>query len=104
MSPFDHHKRGAMTPQRRARIFAAHEGRCHMCLRRLGPGDDWDVDHVQALERGGDDDDANLAPICDWCHDTKTADDHAEAGKGRRRYTKHVVPQRFRKSRWGSRW
>lgn len=99
MTPFAHHKRGAMTPQRRARIFAAADGRCHKCTRKLGPADDWDCDHIIALENGGNDDDANLAPCCDWCHDDKTADDHAAAGKGRRRFTKHTVPKRFQRSR-----
>lgn len=99
MNPFTHAKRGSMTPQRRARIFAAADGRCWKCTRRLGPADDWDCDHKIALERGGSDDDDNLAPICEWCHTDKTGDDHAEAGKMRRSYSKHVVPGRFRKSR-----
>lgn len=99
MNPFQHAKRGAMTPQRRARIFAAHDGRCHKCTRKLGPSDDWDCDHIIALESGGTDDDSNLAPCCDWCHTDKTADDHSTAGKGRRRYAKHVVPKRYQKSR-----
>jgi len=99
VSPFQHAKRGAMTPQRRARVFAAAEGRCHKCTRKLGPADDWDCDHIIALENGGTDDDANLAPCCDWCHEDKTADDHATAGKGRRRFTKHTVPKRFQRSR-----
>lgn len=99
MTPFQHHKRGSMTPQRRARIFAAHDGCCHRCKRKLGPGDDWDVEHILALENGGTDDDDNLGPCCDWCHVEKTADDHAIAGKGRRRYTKSVVPKRYLRSR-----
>ena len=96
---FTHEKRGAMTPQRRARIFEAAGGRCHKCSRKLTPRDDWDADHIVALENGGKDEDANLAPCCDWCHTDKTADDHALAGHGRRMATKHNVPKRFRKSR-----
>ncbi len=99
MTPFSHHQRGSMTPQRRARIFAAADGRCWRCTRKLGPADDWDVDHKLALERGGTDDDANLAPCCDWCHEEKTSDDHKEAGKSRRSFTKHAVPKRFRKGK-----
>jgi 5-methylcytosine-specific restriction enzyme A len=98
-SPFEHAKRRSMTPQRRARIFAAHDERCHKCTRKIRPGEDWDVDHVLALERGGTDDDDNLAPICEWCHTDKTADDHATAGHMRRGYTKHNVPGRFRKAK-----
>jgi 5-methylcytosine-specific restriction protein A len=99
MTPFTHAKRGSMTPQRRARIFAAHDGRCHKCTRKLGPADGWEVDHIIALSAGGTDDDANLAPCCDWCHDEKSDDDTSAAGKGRRRYSKHVVPKRFQRSR-----
>lgn len=99
MTPFTHHKRGSMPAQRRARIFHDKGGRCHKCGRKLGPADDWDVDHILALENGGTDDDSNLAPICDWCHTDKTSDDHATAGHGRRMATKHCVPKRFRKGR-----
>lgn len=99
-SPFHHHQRGSLSPQRRARLFAERGGKCAVCTRKLSPGDDWDVDHIHALERGGTDDDGNLQVICGWCHTTKTAEDHSEAGKLRRSYTRHVVPQRFRKRGW----
>lgn len=96
MNPFEHHKRGRMTPQRRAKIFLACGSRCAVCSRRLGPADDWDIDHALALENGGTDDDSNLRVVCDWCHKEKSADDHALAGHGRRMATKHCVPKRFR--------
>lgn len=99
MTPFEHVKRGAMSPQRRARIFAAAGGQCHTCKRKLGPSDYWDCDHVIALENGGSDGDENMAPCCEWCHALKTGDDHETAGRGRRRYSKHVVPGEFRKGR-----
>jgi 5-methylcytosine-specific restriction endonuclease McrA len=85
-----------MTPQRRARIFLAHGSRCHKCTRKLGPADDWDVDHKIALENGGTDDDANLAPCCAWCHTEKTADDHATGSDIRNGAAKFLVPKRFR--------
>lgn len=99
MNPFRHERRGSMTALRRAEIFAAHDGRCHICKRKLGPADDWDVEHIIALENGGTDDDDNKAPCCDWCHTPKTADDHRTASKGKRRYAKAHVPKRFQKSR-----
>lgn len=98
-STFQHAKRGAMTAQRRARIFESSRGRCAVCSRMLGPADDWDVDHAIAIENGGTDDDSNLRVVCDWCHADKTADDHALAGHGRRMATKNSVPKRFRKAR-----
>lgn len=99
MSPFEHHKRGSMPPQRRARLFLAGGSRCAVCSRKLGPSDDWDLDHAVALELGGTDDDSNLRVVCEWCHKSKTSDDHASAGHGRRMATKHVVPKRFRQGK-----
>lgn len=98
-SSFQHAKRGSMTPQRALRIFQAADGRCHICKRKLGPADDWEVEHVIALENGGTDDDANLAPACSWCHADKTTDDHAQAGHGRRMAVKAFVPRRYRQKR-----
>lgn len=100
---FTHAHRGSMTPQRALRVFQAHGGRCYRCQRKLGPADDYAIDHVIALENGGSDDDANLALICDWCHDTeKTPEDHALAGHGRRMAAKHQVPKRFKRTKgWG---
>ena len=98
-SSFQHAKRGSMTPPRALRIFQAADGRCHICKRKLGPADDWEVEHVIALENGGTDDDANLAPACSWCHADKTTDDHAQAGHGRRMAVKAFVPRRYRQKR-----
>ena len=98
-SSFQHAKRGSMTPQRALRIFQAADGRCHICKRKLGPADDWEVEHVIALENGGTDDDANLAPACSWCHADKTTDDHAQAGHGRRMAVRAFVPKRYRQKR-----
>jgi 5-methylcytosine-specific restriction endonuclease McrA len=100
MNSFVHEKRKAMTPQRVLRIFQASGGKCHKCGRKLGPADDYDIDHIIALENGGTDDDANLAPCCDWCHTTKTADDHELAGHGRRMAAKQFVPKKFKQSKW----
>lgn len=100
MSAFTHHARGSMTLQRRARIFEASGGRCAICTRKLGPQDDYDIDHRIALECGGTDDETNLQVVCDWCHRDKTSDDHGKAAKGRRIATKHTVPGRFKKSTW----
>lgn len=102
MSTFTHHSRGSMTGQRALRIFEAGGGRCasERCgHRKLGPADDWDIDHIIALENGGTDDDENLQVLCSWCHSGKTGDDHALAGKGRRMATKAKVPLRFRRGK-----
>jgi len=99
---FTHATRRSMTPLRALRIFEASGGHCASCKRKLGPQDDWDVDHVIALENGGTDEDANLQILCEWCHKPKTADDHGQAAKGKRMAAKHQVPRRFKKSKgWG---
>lgn len=100
MNAFAHHKRGSMTERRVAEVFARFNGRCQgPCGRKLRPGDDYHIDHVIALENGGTDADTNLQLICEWCHVEKTSDDHSKAAKGKRIYTKHVVPRRFKQKR-----
>lgn len=95
---FTHATRGAMTPKRVAKIFEACGGRCHVCKRKLRAGDGYEIDHIIALSRGGTDDDANLAPCCDWCHGTKTSEDVSDAAKGKRIAIKQV-PSRFKQKR-----
>ena len=99
MNPFEHAPRGSMHPARVARVFAAHDGRCHVCKRKLRAGDDYEIDHVLALAKGGADDDSNLAPCCAGCHTIKTGGDVSDAAKSKRVYTKANVPKRFRKSK-----
>lgn len=99
MNSFVHAQRGSMSPQRIARIFLAAGGKCHICKRVLRPGDDYEIDHVIAISRGGSDDDDNLAPACNWCHDLKSKDDTSDAAKGKRMAVKHRVPKRYRKGR-----
>ena len=111
-NPFTHEKRGSMSPQRRARIFAERGGVCGWvkggktqgCGRKLGPADRWRVEHGDALVLGGSDDDAGLGLSCEWCWPAKDAEDADDAGHNRRTYTRHVVPSEFRRSRsWGRR-
>ncbi len=58
------------------------------------------MDHIVALEDGGEDELDNMAPCCDWCHKTKTAEDHRKAAKGRAIAVAHIIPQSQRQSRW----
>lgn len=98
-SPFHHEKRKRRTAQQYAAIFAARGGCCHVCKRKLGPADRWELDHIIPLSSGGTDDDANCAPCCSWCHDPKSDADTAKAAHIKRAYTKHVVPGEFRRSK-----
>jgi hypothetical protein len=111
-NPFQHVKRKQFTPQQRARIFAERGGICGWvnagksegCGRKLRPGDSWRLEHGDALEKGGNNDEAGIGISCEWCWPAKDAEDHADAGHFRRAYTRHVVPSEFRRSKsWGRR-
>jgi 5-methylcytosine-specific restriction protein A len=103
-NPFQHEKRRDFTVLERAKFFAHADGRCEKCTRKIPHGDEWDIDHIIALSRGGTNDDSNLQVLCSWCHDAKTDDDKAGAAKSKRLYAKHFVPKRFQRSRsWGRR-
>lgn len=80
-----------MTPKRRAEIFAAHEGTCHICGGVIdGTREAWEVEHVIALEVSRDDSDGNLAPAHVACHRAKTKADARIIAKCRRVAQKHI--------------
>ena len=87
-------RRRSMTSLRRARIFDAAGGVCHICSQRILPGEPWEAEHVIALEISDDDSDANLAPAHVACHRVKTAEDHGRIAKARRVYAKHIGAHR----------
>lgn len=98
-SPFAHATRRRRTALEHAKLFAASGGCCHICKRRLGPADRWELDHIIALSAGGTDDEDNLAPACAWCHDPKSDADTSGAAKIKRAYTRHFVPKEHTRSR-----
>jgi 5-methylcytosine-specific restriction protein A len=74
-----------MTPKRRAAIFAAHEGVCHICEGVIdGTREAWEVEHIIPLEISRDDSDGNLAPAHVKCHRVKTKADVRDISKCRR--------------------
>lgn len=78
-------------PRVRARIFLAHDGRCHRTGRRIMPSDAWQLDHVVALCNGGQHRESNMAPIlAGKPHREKTAEDVAEKSKVARVRAKHL--------------
>lgn len=64
--------RKAMTPARKARIMKSHDGKCWRCGAAFKSGDKIEFDHIQALARGGTDEDTNIGPCHDLCHRLKT--------------------------------
>jgi 5-methylcytosine-specific restriction endonuclease McrA len=105
VNPFKHQGRRRFTVLERAAFFAAADGHCQKCTRKIPHSDDWDLDHIIPLSRGGTNDDHNMQVLCSWCHDDKTHGtdgDVAGAAKDKRVYAKRVVPKRFSRSRsWG---
>lgn len=78
-------KRRSMSPRRRLRIWEAHRGMCCLCNQAIdGTREKWIVEHLRALELGGEDEDANCAPAHASCGLEKTSDDHARAAKAKR--------------------
>lgn len=78
-------KRRPMTPTRRLRIWEANDGTCCLCNTKIdGVKERWFIEHVRALELGGEDTDENCAPAHYTCKAEKDADDHHRAAKAKR--------------------
>lgn len=104
VTPWHHEPRARLTEQQAVKLFLEHGGCCRECGRKLGPADDWIIEHVVALENGGTNETANLGITCTWCKPKKDAKDHAEAGHSRRQVTKHLLPRSMRtKKPWPKR-
>jgi len=81
----------AKIPDRvRLRVFVRHGGVCYLSGRRIGPGDDWELEHVVALCNGGLHAEHNLRPALRGPHKAKTARDVAEKAKNDRVRKKHL--------------
>ena len=80
-----------MSPKRRAKIFADHDGLCHICRGRIdGTREAWEVEHIIPLEVSRDDSDGNLAPAHVACHKAKTKSDARTIAKCRRVSQNHT--------------
>lgn len=80
----------AIPPRVRARVFEAADGRCTLCTRKIAAGEGWQADHIVALVNGGENREANLRCVCDWCHRSKTRADVAEKAHVARVRSKHI--------------
>lgn len=77
----------AMTPARRARLLAAHGGKCAYPGCEVVSG--LQLDHIVCLALGGRDRDDNIEPLCTPHHAQKTARDLKLIAKAKRRGLKH---------------
>lgn len=74
----------------RLRIFVRYDGRCGCCLRKIRPGEKWQLDHVDALINGGRNDESNLQPLLVEHHRNKTRADVAQKATTYRKRSKHI--------------
>lgn len=83
--------RRSLSAKERLRLFALHDGTCHLCGGRIdGTREAWDIEHVIALAMGGADDDANRKPAHRKCHTSKTADDMGALAKAKRNEARYL--------------
>ncbi len=77
-------------PTVRARIFDAHDGRCHISDEKIKPGDAWDLEHKKSLRNGGENRETNLAPALRSKHREKTAQENKDGAKADRMHMAHI--------------
>jgi len=78
------------TTLQRAKIFEAHDGKCHICGEKIdGTKEAWELEHIIPYEMTRDDTDENLAPAHVSCHLRKTREDKANIAKAKRVSAKH---------------
>lgn len=84
--------RRRISPSERVAIFERAHGRCHLCGEKIGLAERWDVEHVVALELGGDEakGSLNLQPAHVACHKPKTAEDVGRIAKAKRVAARHI--------------
>lgn len=82
----------------RARVYEAKGGRCHKCGRKIGTGEKWTCEHMQALINGGENRESNLDVTCAWCLPVKNAEDVAIKSRNYKVRKRHIgikKPSRF---------
>ncbi len=83
--------RRKLTPHRRLQVWEKTGGVCVLCDGKInGPRERWIVEHIRALELGGADDLANMAPAHEACALAKTREDHRSAGRAKRQKIRHL--------------
>lgn len=79
-----------LSPKARLSIFLASGGICHLCGRKIEPGEGWELEHVIPLAMGGEDAPANMQPAHAKCHKAKTRDDVGNIARAKRREARHL--------------
>lgn len=80
--------RKKLTPSQRLKIWERDKGVCCLCALKIdGVRGLWIVEHIRALELGGEDSEKNMGVAHKACADDKTngpKGDHARAAKAKR--------------------
>ncbi len=71
-------KRRKMTKPRAAKIFLERNGICFICTNQIRQGQEWFIEHPEAVNLGGSDNDADLWPAHTKCKPGKDAVDAAK--------------------------
>lgn len=96
-------ERRSISQMRRLAIFEKAFGKCHLCERKIQPGEKWEVEHVRPIGLLGADDESNMAPAHVACHATKTAGDRTRISKAKRQAAKHAGIKQAKRPMDGSR-
>ena len=80
----------AIPPRVRLRVFDRYGGICQLSKRKIMAGEDWDLDHIQALWKGGTHRESNLWPVLRKPHREKSAAERGEQAKSDRLRKKHL--------------
>jgi hypothetical protein len=101
-------QRSRLSPRVRLAIWERAKGICVLCDRRIdGVRERWIIEHIRALELGGQDEPDNMGPAHAACAQSKTRDDHRRAAKAKRQKIQHLGAAKTkrplpcgRQSRW----
>ncbi|MFC1456171.1 HNH endonuclease [Microvirga arabica] len=101
-------RRARLSPSMRLAIWEQAKGVCVLCERRIdGVRERWIIEHIRALELGGEDEPGNMGPAHETCARVKTRDDHHHAAKARRQKIRRLGAEKTnrplpcgRQSRW----
>lgn len=80
----------AIPPRVRLRVFERFNGVCQLSQRKIMPGDEWQVDHIVALWRGGKHAESNLQPVLKQPHQDKSSEEQSIQAKCDRVRKKHL--------------
>lgn len=84
------HDNEKIPPRVRLRVFANHNGKCHISGRTIRAGEPWECNHIVALVNGGEHRETNLAPALVDKHREKTKEDVAEKSRVYRKAAKNI--------------